>query len=259
MTLKADWWKTESVMWLGKEYRNILELPCIGIIPFCVFKQLLYPISTQSFVDLLNEPSTSNLHIITDCEERFREHERIKSTPYYSKYQISDNLTLIEDYIPLDDGCPYSYFIEFEDFLVWSNRNLDFIYKLKSINGTSSKLIEPVPDNEQLKARITELETELAAVREQLEEARREISGKEEGHETAHGEDFPAEYEGHGLCSLVIRMRKEGKTEKEIAEFLNGDKGKWCSASQIGALLHRGGNVSADAMLKHAQRLLGKA
>lgn len=113
-------------------------------------------------------------------------------------------------------------------------------------------------ENDHLKSRITELETELAACREQLKEARREIPDKGE-HETVHGEDFPAEYDGHGLCSLVIRMRKEGKTEKEIAEFLNGDKEKWCSASQIGALLHRGGNVSADAMLKHAQRLLGKA
>ena len=34
-------------------------------------------------------------------------------------------------------------------------------------------------ENEQLKARITELETELAACREPLEEARREISDKE--------------------------------------------------------------------------------
>lgn len=110
---------------------------------------------------------------------------------------------------------------------------------------------------EEAQARITELETELAACREQLEEARREISGKKE-HETAHGEEFPAEYEGHGLCSLVIRMRKEGKTEKEIAATLH-DSGKWCSASQIGALLHPGGNISADGLLKHAQRLLGKA
>ena len=35
-------------------------------------------------------------------------------------------------------------------------------------------------ENDHLKARITELETELAACREQLEEARREISGREE-------------------------------------------------------------------------------
>ena len=122
---------------------------------------------------------------------------------------------------------------------------------------TFTNCIFNIETSGQFKTRISELETELAACREQLEEARRESSGKEE-HETAHGEDFPAEYDGHGLCSLVIRMRKEGKTEKEIAATLHGS-GKWCSASQIGALLHRGGRVSADAMLKHAQRLLGKA
>lgn len=136
-----------------------------------------------------------------------------------------------------------------EELLQWREEERD-----KSPTGRTSAMRREI---KKTQARIAELETELAACREQLEEARRENSGKEE-HETAHGEDFPAEYDGHGLCSLVIRMRKEGKTEKEIAATLHGS-GKWCSASQIGALLHRGGRVSADAMLKHAQRLLGKA
>lgn len=64
--------------------------------------------------------------------------------------------------------------------------------------------------------------------------------------------------EGHGLCSLIIRMRQEGKTEEEIAAALY-DSGKWCSLAQVGALLYRGDRVAKEAMQKHAQRLLGKA
>lgn len=143
-------------------------------------------------------------------------------------------------------------------FVVHKLDLIGFISDIKgNRGGLEQKISELEAENKQLKERITGLETELAACREQLEEARREISGKKE-HETAHGEEFPAEYEGYGLCSLVIRMRKEGKTEKEIAATLH-DSGKWCSASQIGALLHPGGNISADGLLKHAQRLLGKA
>lgn len=143
-------------------------------------------------------------------------------------------------------------------FVVHKLDLIGFISDIKgNRGGLEQKISELEAENKQLKERITELETELAACREQLEEARREISGKKE-HETAHGEEFPAEYEGHGLCSLVIRMRKEGQTEEEIAATLRGS-GKWCSVSQIGALLHRGGNISAASMSKHAQRLLGKA
>lgn len=76
MLLKADWWINIGVIWQGKKYSNIFDLPYAGLIPFHVIKQLLFPISCQSFVDLLNEPSTSSLHIITVYEEMFRKHER---------------------------------------------------------------------------------------------------------------------------------------------------------------------------------------
>lgn len=63
-------------------------------------------------------------------------------------------------------------------------------------------------------------------------------------------------FDGHGLCSLVIRMRQEGKTDGEIAEFLNSSG---CSNAQIGVLLHPNPEASQDARTKLAQRLLGKA
>lgn len=65
-----------------------------------------------------------------------------------------------------------------------------------------------------------------------------------------------SDIEGHGLCSCVIRMRQEGKTDEEIAAFLESSK---CSLSQIGVLLHPDPGATHAAQRKLAQRLLGKA
>ena len=67
--------------------------------------------------------------------------------------------------------------------------------------------------------------------------------------------------DGKGLPAVVCRLRREGKDEKEIAEYLS-DKGQWCSNPQVGALLHENtaiSGVTADTMTKYAQRLLNKA
>lgn len=85
--------------------------------------------------------------------------------------------------------------------------------------------------------RITELETELAACREQLEEARREISGKEEGHETAHGEDFPAEYEGHGIFTMVAKLVDERAPVEDIMRLLADEK-DFLSNKETGYFFH---------------------
>jgi hypothetical protein len=67
------------------------------------------------------------------------------------------------------------------------------------------------------------------------------------------------EYTATGICRMVWDWRREGKTEREIAELLYDD-GKWCSLAQIGALLHNDDSrISADSMKKYAARLLGKA
>lgn len=78
----------------------------------------------------------------------------------------------------------------------------------------------------------------------------------EGGHHFSEKKALPSNNEGHGLCSLVIRMRQEGKTNEEIAEFLDSS-GR--SLSQIGALLHTDPEATQATQMKLAQRLLGKA
>lgn len=105
-------------------------------------------------------------------------------------------------------------------------------------------------------ARIAELETENQCIKAQLEEANRHVDEVEK--RAANAEQFVScrDIDGHGLCSLVIRMRQEGKTDEEIAEFLDSS-GR--SLSQIGALLHTDPEATQAAQMKLAQRLLGKA
>lgn len=140
-----------------------------------------------------------------------------------------------------------NYYFDYQEFngVIYKN-NAHLYVKCIVYNKQTRKACEQC-DTEgteiNYKLRIAELETELAACREQLKEAR--------------GAN-PSGVEGHGLCSLVIRMRGEGRTEEEIAAHLHDNK-QWCSAAQVGALLHRGGRVTADSMLKYGQRLLGKA
>jgi hypothetical protein len=64
--------------------------------------------------------------------------------------------------------------------------------------------------------------------------------------------------DGVGLCRVVCYMRRQGKSDHEIAEILH-DGGRWCSIAQIGALLHRDETrVSADSMKKQGSRLLAE-
>ncbi len=103
---------------------------------------------------------------------------------------------------------------------------------------------------EEAQARITALETELAACREQLEEARREISGKEEGHETVHGEDFPAEYEGHGIFTMVAKLVDERAPVKDIMRLLANEK-DFLSNKEEGYFFHPSPEGKAASTLRN--------
>lgn len=225
--MDKNWWMNKPVRWHSKTYKDIFHFidSTLGDIPFHVARQLLYPLSTQRFVDLLNTPTSSKLHIITNCEESFRLHE-IKTKlkiPFFTKKDIFN--TVHNEY---DADIDYS--ISFEDFEYWVKTNIDYV-----------KILKGVDDDEDTHGK--RLTTEL----QQVEELKQALADSR-----TSGNDI----EGHGLCSLVIRMRQEGKTDEDIAEFLDASG---CSNAQIGVLLHTDPEASKDARTKLAQRLLGKA
>ena len=96
---------------------------------------------------------------------------------------------------------------------------------------------------------IAELEEQLATALQQNEDLEKTLAD-------ARISSNYVKIEGHGLCSIVIRMRQEGKTDEDIAKFLDASG---CSNAQIGVLLHPNPEASQDARTKLAQRLLGKA
>ena len=142
------------------------------------------------------------------------------------------------------------------------------MFTLERIEVDPVHLLEWMREREDTAALLREQprhEAALAAKDAELEQARAEAAALREENaalkaalEQAQQAQASPPLEGHGLCSRVITMRQEGKTEEEIAAVLH-DSGAWCSAAQVGALLYRGDRVSKDAMQKHAQRLLGKA
>ena len=71
--------------------------------------------------------------------------------------------------------------------------------------------------------------------------------------------EVPKLNEGKGLSGLVCKLRREGKSDEEIADYLY-DGGTWCTQAQIGALLHADDSrVASESMQQRARRLLGKA
>ncbi|MDY3682848.1 hypothetical protein [Bilophila wadsworthia] len=98
----------------------------------------------------------------------------------------------------------------------------------------------------QNKARITELESQLKEALRRTDEAEQQASNTKEQSTSCR--------DGHGLCSIVLQMRGEGKKDEEIAKHL---KTSGVSIPQIGALLHANPYVSNSARVKYVQRLLG--
>ena len=188
--------------------------------------------SPMQFIDLMN----SGKGPVTSYEEDFREHNPING-PYFKTGDLASEF----------------FTVNVLDWLAWQKARVGGSECLPSDAALEPALAAKNAELEQARAELAALKAELEQARAEMSTLREELAALEEARQGA------ASPEGHGLCSLVIMMRREGKTEEEIAAFLSND-GKWCSAAQIGALLYlKEGRVSKDAMQKHGQRLLGTA
>ena len=109
-------------------------------------------------------------------------------------------------------------------------------------------------------ARIAELDKECETLKEQLD-IRESIVAELKEQLTVAESKITFKCNGKGMLLTVCEMRRNGYSEKEIAEILwNNEEG--CSNPQIGALLHSNSKIDklvSDTMTKYAQRLRGKA
>lgn len=127
-----------------------------------------------------------------------------------------------------------------EDILSFSLLLAQDVKAWKSKKATTS-ITELEADNEQLKARITELETELAACREQLEEARRA--------NTSGNGDTEGFFEAYPICKLIYGLHHAGKSRDEIrAELTN----KGYTNAQTGFLTQGDTLARSDKTIKQS-------
>lgn len=121
-------------------------------------------------------------------------------------------------------------------------------------------------DKETMDGDLSESKIALAKAQEQIEELQRANGKLSQQNQQLHDE-LAAVREAladstcicKGLPSVVCKLRREGKSDEEIAACLY-DGGTWCTQAQIGALLHADDSrVASESMQQRARRLLGKA
>lgn len=177
---------------------------------------LLLNLSRQRLVDVLNEPCTSNRHLITNYEESFR----------YENF-IFNRFNVFREYSDVT--------VELLDFEYW----LDDNYSLLKENLA-------IPKEAHREVQITAKERDFAALKAELEQARQEKAAlqtelektKAELEKVRQGEGQCLEW--YGLIAVVEQCRKEGKTPQETAACL---KERGASLAMIGGLMHPQGDI----------------
>lgn len=195
--------------------------------------------SRVEFLDFLNDDSSGN-RLVTSMEEDFRiflDENKLngcRGARFFSVHHL--------EYIT----------VEHLDYERWKKNKDEFeeISKWKK----SSSIVE---DGfvflrelyEQQANTIISLSKEIKNKNERIEILERQLQGMSTG---------TASCDGRGLASIVCRLRREGKTEEELAMHFHDD-GKWCSQAQVGALLHPDESmIASESMGQRARRLLGK-
>lgn len=116
-------------------------------------------------------------------------------------------------------------------------------------NNTKIKNNEHDIELQQAHSHIAELEQELATCREQLEAAQREISSKE-GLEPAHAEEFPAEYEGHGIFTMVAKLVDDRTPIEDIMRSVSSETG-FLTNREAGYFFHPSPEGKATSTLQN--------
>lgn len=208
-------------------------------IPILLIKKLLR-ISEQKFVDILNEDITSKKHLITNYEEQFRA-ERTTTYGYKSLFTKEQVFGGIPDLS-----------VELADFEDW----LDDNYELLKENKATPKEDCCLSDIDAMQSRIAELEAENTKLRIENEELKKVSPSSEETGENTSCDDFPAEYEGHGIFTMVAKLVDARASVAEIMAALDNEK-EFLSRRENGYFFHPKPNgYASDTLRKYAARTM---
>lgn len=156
-------------MWQGKEYENIFHLPDGGqVLPVCIVRQLLYPISSNEFLDVINAHSDEDIHMCTVCENDFLRYEYVYCGKlrlfYFDEYE---NFIVHEDFKkPTFKQYTDEQIIELEEFIAWIHRNKEYVISLKGRLIDEYAITAEKPEAQD-SARVAKLEEELARAQEE--------------------------------------------------------------------------------------------
>lgn len=173
---------------------------------------LLLNLSRQRLVDVLNEPCTSNRHLITNYEESFR----------YENF-IFNRFNVFREYSDVT--------VELLDFEYWLDYNYNLLKENRVTKKIKDKSIESV-GLEQIRIELEQARQENAALQAELEKTRAELKQDRQG----EGQGL----KWYGLIAVVEQCRKEGKTPQETAACLKAAGASW---AMIGGLLHPRGEL----------------
>ncbi len=92
-------------------------------------------------------------------------------------------------------------------------------------------------DNKKLEAALADSEAENDKLRKRVAELESKAEADGETEENAHGEEFPAEYEGHGLFTVVAKLVDARVPVVEIMAALDEEK-EFLSQRENGYFFH---------------------
>lgn len=197
-------------------------------------------LSRVEFLDFLNDDSSGN-RLVTSMEEEFREHlDKLElkgkaGAKYFSGFSLS------------------SVTVERIDWERWQEKQQDFTerekwkHSLNIVDDGFSFLKEFYSEQSE---KIAKLSNDIRNKNRHIDYLEQEIQ-KMQSHGTTG-------CDGCGHLSRICRMRRNGTSEEELANFLY-NSGDWFSYAQIGALLHtEETKVAQESMGQRARRLLGK-
>lgn len=226
--------------------------------------------SEQKFVDMLNEPIESKRHLITNYEENFRDAVEKGNRRYFNKDWVFRSGEMQVELTDFEDWLDDNYDLLKENHVKGKNirqQQDDAQMRIDELKAENDALKAQLTDMEKtirmykkvvvasvnidedtrlenvlqtragLKAKNAELKAQLEVQNKQLAELEKAVQEGARAHGWGSEEDFPDEYEGHGVFTLVAKLVHDKTPIEEIMKSVDDEK-EFLSQREAGYFFH---------------------